>query len=294
MKAKRTISGTIFDICNGILMVAIFVCMVYPFLYVLNYSLSTPGKITQPLLLFPQQLTLKPYEILLSDRAFYQALFISVSRAILGPVTMLFVSGMGAYALSKSNLLFGKFFRMLVFFTMYFSAGIIPVYITMQKLGLTRNYWVYILPSMVSAYNIVLIKAYLESIPSSLEEAVLIDGGNEMHAYWRVLFPVCLPVNAAVVLFSAITHWNSYIDTQLYNAMNPELHSLQYFLYTTLAAQLQQSLEDAVRQAKQSVRINGQSLKMAITVLTVVPVMCLYPILQRYFISGIMVGSIKA
>lgn len=294
MTSKKSISGLIFDIFNWALMAMIFVIMVYPFLYVINYSLSTPGKITNPLLLWPQQLTFQSYAILLKDHGFYQALLISVSRSILGPATMIVVSGMAAFALSKENLIGGKVFRMLMFFTMYFSAGIIPVYMLYQKLGLTRNYWVYILPMMASAYNIVLIKAYVESIPSSLEEAVLIDGGNEMQAYWRVIFPVCLPVNAAVIMFSAITHWNSFIDTQLYNAMSTNLHSLQYFLYTTLAAQLQQSLEDAVKQSSNSVRINSQSLKMSITVLTVLPIMCLYPLIQRYFVSGIMVGSIKA
>jgi len=277
-------------------MLIVFIVSAYPFLFVINSSFSAQGAIpSNPLLLIPTRVSIDSYKVLFSDVAIYRALLVSLSRSILGPIGMMVVNGMAGYALSKKDLVAGKFLRMLMFFTMYFTAGLIPVYLLLKGLGLTGSYWVYIVPNLVAPFSIVLIKAYIESIPESLEEAVLIDGGNEFVVYWAVLFRVCLPVNTAVFLFSAIGHWNSFIDTQLYNAMQPHLYTMQYILFNTLAARVQ-SLEAAQRNAQSGgiVQFTPQSLRMAITVITVVPVMFFYPILQRYFVSGIMTGSIKA
>ena len=294
MKRKPTISGVIFDTMNTLLMICLFMIVVYPFLYMINYSISTPGQGRGTLMLLPSGLNLDSYKALLGDSAIIRALLISVSRSVLGPIGMIAVSGMAGYVLSKKDLIFGKFFRMFIFFTMYFSAGIIPTYLLIQSLGLTGSYWVYIIPLLVSPFNIVLIKTFVESIPESLEEAVLIDGGTDFDIYFRVIFHVCLPVNAAVLLFSAITHWNAFIDTQLYNYANPELYTMQYVLFNTLGSKIVQSLERAKQAGMVQQRINAQSMKMAISVITIVPVMFVYPFLQRFFVSGIMVGSIKA
>lgn len=293
MKRTKSVGGLIFDCFNSVLMLLVFIVMLYPFVYVLNYSVSSPSEVGNSLLLIPVGFNLNSYKVLLKDASIYRALLVSISRSIIGPATMIVFSGMAGYVLSKSNLVFGKFFRWMIFFTMYFSAGLIPLYLLIRNLSLTNSYLVYIIPTMVNAYNIVLIRTYIESLPSSVEEAALIDGANEFQVYWRVLFPVCLPVNAAVILFSAITHWNDFLSTQLYNAMEPSLYTMQYVLYNALAVQLQRSLEDAMRNISESTT-TGQSLKMAITVVTVVPIVCVYPFLQRYFVSGLMVGSIKA
>ena len=205
-------------------------------------------------------------------RIFFRAVLVSLARTILGPILMLVVCGMGAYALSRKDLVFGKFLRMLIFFTMYFSAGIIPVYLLYKNLHLTRSFWVYILPSLASAYNVVLLRTYIESLPHELDEAWQIDGGTELQSYFLIILRVCMPVNAAVLLFSAISHWNSYIDTQFYNSMSTELYTLQYYLYQTLQANVAQSLEQAISQvADRASRVNTQTLKMAITVVTVFP-----------------------
>ncbi len=296
IRRPLTLGGLIFDILNSLLMILIFIIMLYPFLYVFSYSFSTPAKITNPLLILPKGFTVKAYKTLFADEDFFRAVLVSVERTVLGPFLMLLVCGMGAYALSRRDLVFGKFFRMLLFFTMYFSAGIIPSYLLIKNLGLTRSFWVYILPSLAAAYNVVLIRTYIENLPRELEEAVQIDGGNEMQAYFYVIFWVCTPINATVILFSAIAHWNNYIDTQLYNAMSTHLYTLQYYLYQCLQANVSQSLQEAVSQGAggMSTRINTQTLKMAITVVTVFPIMCVYPFISRYFVTGLLVGSVKA
>jgi len=293
MKRKISVGGLIFDSLNAVLMIVIFAVMLYPFIYILNYSLSTPSMVGSSLLLLPKGLSFGSFSMLFKDAAIYRALFLSVSRSIIGPLAMIMVCGMAGYVLSKQELVLGKFFRRMILFTMYFNAGLIPTYLLYQNLRLTNTYLVYILPFMVVPFNIVLIRTYIESLPISVEEAALIDGANEFQVYWRVLFPICLPVNAAVILFSSINHWNDFITTQLYNTMSTNLYTMQYVLYNALAVQLNRSLEEAMRQSAENM-VTGQSLKMAITVVTIVPIVCLYPFLQRYFVSGLMVGSVKA
>lgn len=290
MVYKRSLSGTIFDVCNTLLMVTIFIIMVYPFLYVINYSFSSQEGLAGSLLLLPQGFNLDAYKTLMHDESLFHAFGVSVARSILGAGSMLMVSGMAAYALANQNLVFGKFFRTVFAMTMYVSAGVVPTYVFMKMYGLTNNFLVYIIPGLCSAFNLILIRNYIESIPASLREAVYVDGGNDFQAYWRVIFPICKPVNAAILLFGVLNQWNNFMDTQLYCSMKEELYTLQYVLYNTVASQT--SLE-AVNNTNTAI-VNTQQLKMAITVITVLPVMCVYPFLQKHFASGLLVGSVKA
>lgn len=292
MIAKRNTLEVLFDIFLYILMVIVFIVMVYPFIYVINSSISNMALSKNPLMLIPVGVNFQSYQILFKDASMLRALSVSVARSVVGPLLMVFVTAMGGYVISRPKLIFGKFFRMFFLFTMYVSAGIIPMYLVIKALHLTNTFWVYILPMTVSAFNMILVKTYIEGIPPDLEESVFIDGGTEFDAYYRVILPLCLPVNAAIILFSCIQQWNSFIDTQLYNAMSPELYTLQYLLYNSLAVQMQQSLEEAKDRITANT-VSTQSLKMAITVVTVIPIMCVYPFLQKYFISGILVGSVK-
>jgi putative aldouronate transport system permease protein len=260
---------------------------------VLNYSLSNPVYAAGSFLFLPVGFNLESYSILLRDEAIWRALFISISRSIIGPIAMLMVCGMAGYVLNRQDLVFGKFFRLFIFFTMYFSAGLIPTYLVIMNLGLLNTFSVYILPSIVSVFNLVLIRAFIGSLPDSIEEAALIDGANEFQVFWKVLFPLCLPINAAVLLFSAITHWNDFITTQLYNAMAPHLFTMQYFLWNAMAVQLNRSLEEAMR-ALATPAVTGQTLNMAMTVITVVPIAIVYPFISKYFVSGLLVGAVKA
>lgn len=291
MKYKSTPAGIIFDIINTIIMILAFVVTVYPFLYVINYSFSTFSQTSGTLLLLPKGFNVQAYATLLHDPKLIHAAFISASRSIIGPVLSLAVTGMAAYALAVPDLVFGKFFRIMFVLTMYVGGGLIPTYLFTKWYGLANSYLVYIIPSLFSAYNMILIKTYIESVPRSLQEAVYLDGGDDLVAYWRVIFPVCKPVNAAILLFSVLGHWNSFMDTQIYCAATQKLHTLQYVLYNILASNT--NLE-ALKNGSQKVAANGQTLKMAITVITVVPVMFVYPFLQKYFVSGIMIGSVKA
>lgn len=289
MVKEKSFSETMFRVASSLIMLIVFVLMVYPFLYVICYSFSDGAKAAGSLLIVPKGFNVNSYLSLLRDSSVFRAFLISVARSACGPVLQLIVTGMAAYALSRPDLVYGKALRAIFLLPMYMSAGIIPNYIFMKAYGLTNNFFVYILPNSCSAFNLVLLRTYIESVPRSLTEAVYLDGGNDFQAYWRVIFPVCMPVNAAVLLFGIITQWNSLMDTEMYCAMETKLHTLQYVLFSTLASKTNiETLRSGL------VGVTGQGLKMAITVITIIPVMCVYPFLQKHFVSGIMIGSVKA
>jgi ABC-type glycerol-3-phosphate transport system permease component len=245
-----------------------------------------------PLFLLPSGIDLSTYVLVLKDSRVINALLVSILRSVLGAAVTLVVSGCAAYCLSRRDLIAGRAVRFFCMATMYLSAGLIPVYFVVSSLGLTKTFLVYIIPTAASPFFMLLIKTYIDSIPPSLEEAVLVDGGTEIDAYFRVILHVCKPINAAVLTFAAINQWNSFMDTQLYNASVQRLHTLQFFLYTITASRLTQSLEQA-RTAAATGQVTSETMKMAVAVITIVPIMCVYPFMQKHFASGIMLGSIK-
>ena len=295
MIEKKSAYSIIFDIFLTLFMFGLFVIFVYPFLYVLVYSISDVSQMKSPLLIFPVGINFESYKTIFRDTSFVRSTIITLARCTLGPLGMLLISGSGAYALSRQNLVFGKAVRMYFLFSMYVSAGLIPGFLLIKYLGLMNNFWVYIIPGLANIFTMLLIKAYISSLPRELEEAVLIDGGTDFDVYFRVILPLTLPINAAVVLFAVIGHWNSYIDVTLFNGNSPNLYTLSFKLYLNLTMSLNMTLEDIRRmhETGQIVSINAKSMNMAMTVITIAPIMCLYPLLQKYFASGLLIGSIK-
>ncbi|WP_409340531.1 carbohydrate ABC transporter permease [Paenibacillus sp. MBLB4367] len=290
---KRTAFDRLFDAANYVWMSIVGIVMLFPFLYIASYSLSETSKLPQGLLLFPAGFTLDAYAKAFEDPAIFHSILISVGRTLLGPIVMIFVSSMAAYCLTRDDLIAVRFWRKFFVFTMYLSSGLIPLYVLIVQLNLSKTFWVYIVMTAVSVFNMILIKTFIESLPDSLEEAAVVDGANDLTVFWKIIFPLCLPVIAAVVLFSAVGQWNSFIDTQLYNAMNPELFTLQYVLYQTLSNANNASLMQSGAMNANANTVTPEGLKMAITMITVLPIMLVYPFLQRYFISGMLVGSVK-
>ena len=289
----RTVSGTVFDVFNTLLMLMICVVMIYPFLYIINFSLSDPTVVRKAgLLLWPRGFNLVAYEASLKHPDIKNGFIISIARSTLGPFLMVIVTSMAAFALAREDLAGRKFFNKFFIFTMYFSGGMIPVYLVMRNLNLTGSFWVYVIPGMFGAFNFVLVRTYIENIPSSLEEAALIDGANYVTAFFRVVLPVCIPVLSAIVLFSCVGHWNAFSDTRLYNFMNRDLFTMQYVLYNYLASTQTFSIEQALALGD-TTQLSPESIRMAITIITIVPVMCVYPALQKHFASGLLIGSVK-
>lgn len=271
-------------------MLLLIVICIYPFIYIISYSLSDPSSFSGGFLLFPKGFNYQAYIVAFSTPALLNAFLISVLRTIIGPIMMVIVTSMAAYSLTLDKLPGVKFFRKYFILTMYFSGGLIPFYIIVKSLMLSGTFLVYIIPLMVSVFSMVLIKTYIESLPAELSESAFIDGANEFVVYWKILFPICKPIIAAVILFDAVNQWNSFMDTQFFNTMERSLYTLQYVLYLTLSATVDYRSGSL---SQYSNVVNPQSLKMAITIITVIPITLVYPFLQKYFAKGLLIGAIK-
>lgn len=279
-----------FHIANGGILTCIFVVMIVPFLYVFNYSISESHRLGPWLFLFPQGFDLTAYRVIFTDPAVLHGIFISVSRTLLGTALAIFITSMAGYVLTKDQLVGVKFFRRYFVFTLYFSGGIIPTYILMKELLLTNSFLVYVIPGAAGVFNMILIKTFIENLPNSLEESAMIDGANDYQIFSRIVLPMSLPVIAAITLFVGINQWNAFIDTQLYNALNPDLFTLQYVLYNIL--QSNTNIRE-VQMLDEFRAVTPESIKMAMTVITIAPILVVYPFLQKYFIKGLLIGAIK-
>lgn len=288
---NNAVSDWVLKIIVVIVMVFVSVVTLYPFIYIIVYSVSTPSLVGGRLLLYPRGFQIEAYRMLFTTTAnIAQAALVSTLRSTIGPVLGVLITSMGAYALSRRTLPGNKWMMRYVTITMYFSSGMIPMYILMQRIHLSGTFWVYIIPYLFSVFNMILIKSYIEDMPAELVESALIDGANEYTILFRILLPLCKPVLAAVLLFQCVQQWNMYSDTLLYNAGNKNLHTLQYVLMTFVSNSAK-TIEQAQQQS--GVAINAAGLNMALTVVTTLPVLCVYPLLQKYFAQGILLGSVK-
>lgn len=275
-----------------------FVC-VYPFYYILINSvsandLSERGKV----LIVPLGFHLNNYMQVMKVNGLLSAFKISILRTVIGTMFTVVVSGFLGYMFTKKTLWKRKFWYRFCVATMYFNAGIIPWFITMRNLHLTNNFWGYIFPVAVQPFYIVLCKTFVESVPESLEEAALIDGAGTLQIFFKVILPVIKPIIATVAIFASVAQWNSFQDTLLL-VTDPKLYTLQFTLYqyinqaSSLKALVNNSTSAAALAASLAHAQTATSIRMTVSVIVVLPIICVYPVFQRYFTKGIMIGAVK-
>ena len=246
--------------------------------------------------LWPRVFSLKSYETIFSDEIIYNAFFITVMRTLIQTVINVVLTSMLSFALSRREYVLRKFITTAFVLTMYVNAGLIPNYLLIQRtLGLSKSFWVYIIPTMISCFNMIVTRTFILGLPEALVESARIDGAGDFYLFWRIIFPLCMPVVATVALFVAVGAWNSWFDTHLYNAGKVRLHTLQYLLKmklatTTNSANAAMTTADAAASTTLTTPI---TIRAAITVVSAAPIMAIYPFLQRYFVVGLSVGSIK-
>jgi len=292
MKQKTTPGSVIFEIIVILVMAIVAVLSLYPFLYILFYSLSTAGQIGKGLLLWPKGLNIDAYKLMLSVDKVPHALLISVLRATIVPVCCIIITSMAAFAMTHRELRGHGFISKYLTITMYFSSGMIPTYILYTNyLHLSNSFLVYLIPGLFGVYDMILIRTYMESLPAGLQESAMIDGASNFTVWLRIVMPLCKPVLAAILLFNCVGQWNAYMDAMLYNATVTDLHPMSYVLMQFI--QTSTSTVESARQKAQLSTINTTSLKMTMTIVTMVPIMCVYPFLQKHFAKGILIGSIK-
>lgn len=290
-------SGIVFPIFNTLLMLLIMLVTLYPVLNTVAISLNEgTDALRGGIKLVPRVFSLKSYQSILTDSAVYQALWISASRTVITTILNLVLTSMLAYTLSRREYLLRKPITTIFVLTMYVNAGLIPNYLLISRtLHLNRTYWVYIIPNMISCFNMIVIRTYIMGLPEGLVESARIDGAGDILLFWRIIFPLCTPVLATVALFVAVGSWNQWFDTHLYNASKPYLHTLQYLLKMKLAT-TQQSANAAKTTAdamQSTTQMTPVTIRAAISVISALPILAVYPFLQRYFVTGLNVGSVK-
>lgn len=299
MKKKTGIALTAGDRAfvsvNTLVMLLLVFITGYPIIHLLFLSLSG-DLVGDRFLLAPRGFTMRYYATVFEDGSVLHAAGVSAARTILGTLGMLAITSACAFALSDRELVGHKPLWRYFLVPMFIGGGMIPNYLLMQRLGLAHTFWVYILPLLYGGtYNMILIKTFIEQLPAGLVDAAEIDGANDAVMFVRIILPLSMPIMATVGLFSAVNHWNAYTDTLLYCAEEQELHTLQYTLMLMLKQYENTSIE-AIQEISRSNSglISSTSLKAALTFVTIVPIMCVYPFLQRYFVKGLLVGAIKA
>ncbi|MBS5884479.1 MAG: carbohydrate ABC transporter permease [Clostridium sp.] len=292
-KKKNKIEA--FDIVLILIMLFILVITLYPFLNVLAISFNdATDTVRGGIHIWPREFTLQNYKEVFSGSTKLPRAFVnSVLRTVIGTVTGVIATTMVAFTLSRRDFVFNKLVTILFIVTMYVGGGLIPEYLVIRQLGLVNNFAVYILPGLISAFNVIVIRSFMDGLPEALYESASIDGANDWVVFTKIVFPLCLPVIATVALFIAVSQWNSWFDTYIYARTNDSLTTLQYELMKIMD-NAAATVDIHNPNLQNTARSNPESIKMAITMVATVPILLVYPFVQKYFVSGMTLGAVKS
>ena len=293
-KITRTPGEWVLDIVKVVFLAFVVVVTVYPFwnIFIISINDATDA-IRGGLYFLPRKLSLSSYAEILGRSTFLASIKVSVGRTLIGTPIAVLVTAMLAYPLSRKDLVGRKFWNLLFVFTMYFGGGLVPYYMVLKGIHMLNTFWVFIFPMMMSVYNMILIRSYIESMPDSLFEAAKIDGANDLVVFVKMVIPLSKPILMTVALFVAINQWNSWFDAYLYTS-DQALKPMQSILVEILNQyQTGASTSQAMSNAKAGVTVTPDSIRMAATMVATLPIIMVYPFVQKYFVKGIMMGAVK-
>ena len=296
-KRKKPGQDIAFPIVNTIILCVLMFITLYPVINTVAISFNDgTDALRGGIGLWPRQFSLKAYEALLTDELIWSAFGISVARTVITTILNVILTSMLAFALSRKEYLLRGFITIMMVLTMYVNAGLIPNYLLISRtLKLSKTFWVYIIPTMFSCFNMIVIRTYISGLPEALAESARIDGAGDLRIFWQIIFPLCTPVLATVALFVAVGSWNQWFDTQLYNGGKKYLHTLQYLLKMKLATtnQSANAANATADSLKNTTATTPVTIRCAITVVSATPILVVYPFLQRYFVTGMVLGGVK-
>jgi putative aldouronate transport system permease protein len=277
--------------------VAVFIITFYPFWNVFIISLnSAEDTLRGNLYLWPREFSLASYAQILSDGEIWAAIKVTVLRTIIGtPLAVLTIS-MLAYSLSKKELVAGKFWSLYFIFTMYFGGGLIPYYMVLKSYNLIDNFMVFVIPGLMNVFYMIIVRTFIQGLPQELDESAKMDGANYMHIFFRIILPLTTPVLATIGLFTAIGHWNAWFDSYVFT-YKPDLKTLQAVLVKILNQyQTGSMVSDAQQIANSGKRlaVSPDTIRMAATMVATLPIIMVYPFLQKYFVKGMTLGAVKS
>jgi len=284
----NTPAGRVFDVFNVVLMAAIGIVALIPFIFVLAGSFATEAELaTRSFFLWPETFSLDAYTAIFTSPAFVRALVTTITVTAVGTLVQLTLTAAMAYPLSKANLPGGRLILSLIVFTMVFGGGMIPTFLVVKDLGLLNNYWALILPMAINPFSLIIIKNFFQQLPAELEESAKIDGANELQTLWNIVLPLSKPVLATFALFYAVGIWNDFMSPLLY-LNDSSMWTLQMFLrQVTVATDLSIVESDPTQLPP------AQGIKFAVIIVATLPIVLFYPFLQKHFAKGMLIGSVK-
>lgn len=289
-------SDIVFNVIAYAVFSVLIIVFAYPFYFLLISTISDNKMVElNKVFLYPIGVHFQNYLNVFKLERFQSSAWVSIVRTGLGTLTATLFTFYSAYFFTKQHMWRRKIWYRFIVTTMYLGAGIIPIYLNFKMLGLLNNFWIYILPGLVGAYNVILMKTFIESLPPSLEESAEIDGAGYLTRMMWIALPLSKPIIATISLFKAVAHWNSFFDTKMYIS-DPKLYTLQFTLYEyneQVKAAQEILLQMGIESANQATAASTVSLRLTMTAVTVIPVMCLYPFIQKYYMKGVMIGAIK-
>lgn len=297
-KIKQSPSDHVFNVVNYLIFLIITIICAYPFYYLIINSVSANDLSNNGLInIIPRRIHIQNYIDVFKISGIGTAALVSVGRTVIGTACTVMASAYLGFMFTQDKMWHRKLWYRLLVVTMYFNAGLIPMFMTMKTLGLTNTFWVYIIPAIVQPFNIIMVKTYIESIPKSLQEAAEIDGAGILTIFFQIILPTSKPILATIAIWAAVGQWNSFQDTLIY-ITDQKLYSLQYLLYTYInqassLASLVKSTGNVAAVANLATKQTPTSIRMTISVIVVLPILFIYPMFQKYFVKGIMIGSVK-
>lgn len=291
--SRRRSRFSLFTAVNVLIMLLVLIVTLYPFLHVLALSFNeSQDTVRGGITVYPRAVTLKNFEAIFAYGNIPHAFLISVLRTLAGTILTVTACSMVAFALARRDFQARHLISRFLAITLYISGGLIPGFLLIRDLHLMNTFWVYILPATVNVFYIFMIRSYIDSLPYELQESAKIDGASDFLIFWRIILPLCTPVLATIALFAAVGQWNSWFDTYLFNGSNQNLSTLQFELMKILQSS-QSGRDAAYANTVTQQQITPDSIKMAITVITITPILLVYPFLQRYFVGGMTLGAVK-
>lgn len=288
---KRTIGEKIFNVFNVIFMTLLSIVCIYPFLYTLTISLSTSADaVKDGFHLVTLNPTLESYKQVFQNKNLINAYMNTIMRTVVGTLLTLVVTLMYAYSLSRKNLPLRKFFTVILIFTMLFNGGTIPTYLVIKNLHLLDNRLVYILPTLISAYNVIIARSFFMSIPEAIHDAAIIDGASEFKTFWAVYIPLSKAVIMTLLLWVAVGHWNSWYDAMIYMRDDNKI-VVQLILQRMI--QTSQAVVSDSSTAEKAVTIMPVTIRSATIIVAILPILAVYPFIQKYFMQGVTLGAVK-
>jgi putative aldouronate transport system permease protein len=294
---RMSLGDRIFEIVNYTLLILLVIVTLYPMLNTLAVSFNdATDSLRGGIYLWPRKWTLENYKFVFQEANILNAALISVLRTVIGTVLSVFCSAMVAYTISRPEYVLRKFVTIAFVLTMYFNGGLIPTYLLMRDLGLIGTFWIYIWPGLIGVFNLIVIRSFIESLPANLLESAKIDGAGDFRTFFHIVLPLCTPVLATVSLFTGVWQWNSWFDVFLYNSSKENLSTLQYELQKVLqfsSASIQRVDFQAAAAQGGFQKVTPYAIRATMMIVVSVPVIIVYPFLQKYFVKGMLVGGVK-